>query len=264
MGLTTFVRSFHPSASQLFISLLIAGLGWLSGQALSSVDQDLRIMYTEYTLGATDLAHISADVMRYRNTIIRALEADSQKDFERITESLPSQRARIQHAVDRYAAAGLRVSRSGRSEPEDIESVRRSLDQYFSAASTTVQLLTQEWTVVSPAERETIRRKAEEHASDNAGPKMIQVSLALDRLLDTVADVAKDMRDEGTKAIQRTSLLLVGGSFFIAVLNLFLARKRDGTSHRAAGQDEPDIDSRHTPITLPLAGDSPQPALRQE
>ena len=73
MGLTTFVRSFRPSASQLFISLLIAGLGWLSGQALSSVDQDLRIMYTEYTLGATDLAHISADVMRYRNTIIRAL-----------------------------------------------------------------------------------------------------------------------------------------------------------------------------------------------
>ena len=38
---------------------------------------------------------------------------------------------------------------------------------------------------------------------------MIQVSLALDRLLDTMADVAKDMRDEGTKAIQRASLLLV-------------------------------------------------------
>jgi hypothetical protein len=47
-------------------------------------------MYTEYTLGVTDLARISADVMRYRNTIIRALEADRQKDFERITESLPA------------------------------------------------------------------------------------------------------------------------------------------------------------------------------
>jgi len=47
-------------------------------------------MYTEYTLGVTDLVHISADVMRYRNTIIRALEADRQKDFERITESLPA------------------------------------------------------------------------------------------------------------------------------------------------------------------------------
>ncbi len=228
-----------PTFAQLLISVMIAGLGWYSGQALSQIDQDLRIMYTEYTLGAADLAHISADVMRYRNTIIRALEADSRKDFERITESLPAQRARIQHAVDRYAAAGLRVSRSGRSEPEDIEAVRRSLDQYFSAASTTIQLLTQEWTVSSPAERESLRRKAEEHASDNAGPKMIQVSLALDRLLDTVAEVAKDMRDEGTKTIKYSSTLLVGGSFFIAILNLLLSRRRSSLHDEPAvvGQD---------------------------
>ena len=58
---------------------------------------------------------------------------------------------------------------------------------------------------------------------------MIQVSLALDRLLDTVADVAKDMRDEGTKAIQRTSLLLVGGSF--------LHRLLKSLSHQAAWRD---------------------------
>jgi len=238
-----------PTGAQILISVLIAGLGWYSGQALSQVDQDLRIMYTEYTLGAADLAHISADAMRYRNTILRALEADSQKDFERITESLPTQRAKIQHAIDRYAAAGLRVSRSGRSEPEDIESVRRSLDQYFSAASTTVQLLTQEWTANSPAEREVLRRKAEEHASDNAGPKMIQVSLALDHLLDTVADVAKDMRDEGTKTIQASSMTLVGGSFFIALLNLFL-----GTSKKLSKdeiQEESEIPSGTADKSLP-------------
>ena len=35
----------------------------------------------------------------------------------------------------------------------------------------------QDRTAVSPTERETIRRKAEEHASDHAGPKMIQTSL---------------------------------------------------------------------------------------
>jgi len=215
-----------PTGAQLLISALIAAIGWHSGQTLSQVDKDLRLMYTEYTLGATDLAHISADTMRYRITIIRALEAGSQADFERITESLPIQRAKIQHAVDRYAAAGLRVSRSGRSEPEDIESVRRSLDQYFSAASTTIQLLTQEWTANSPAEREALRRKAEEHASDNAGPKMIQVSLALDHLLDTVADVAKDMRDEGTKTIKTSGMALVAGSFFVALLNLFLGKRR--------------------------------------
>ena len=239
MLLLRWLRSFRPSASQVLISLLIAGLGWLSGGALSRVDQDLRIMYTEYTLGAADLAHISADVMRYRNTIIRALEAGSRKDFERITESLPGQRARVQLAVDRYAAAGLRVSRSGRSEPEDIEAVRKSLDQYFSAASTTIDLLSREWNASSPSERDRLRRNAEEHAADNAGPKMIQVSLALDRLLDTVADVAKDMRDEGTKAIQSTSVMLVGGSFFIAVLNLFLTRPRTPCGQEAGRSPEP-------------------------
>jgi chloramphenicol O-acetyltransferase len=106
-GVHNLVRSYRPSASQLFISLLITGLGWLSGQALSRVDQDLRIMHVEYMLGAIDLAHISADVMRYRNTIIRALETDSQKDFERITEFLPAQRA-----VDRYpTAVSRKISR---------------------------------------------------------------------------------------------------------------------------------------------------------
>lgn len=237
-----------PSASQLLISLMIAGLGWISGQALSQVDQDMRIMYTEYTLGAADLAHISADVMRYRNTVIRALEADSKKGFERITESLAGQRARIQHAVDRYAAAGLRVSRSGRSEPEDIEAVRKSLDQYFSVASTTIQLLTQEWNAASPAEAAVLRGKAEENAADSGGPKMIQVSLALDRLLETVADVAKDMRDEGTKTIRNTSALLVGGSFFIALLNLFLTRSSSRTTEPSPVSRRNDLAAESPPL----------------
>ena len=93
---------------------------------------------------------------------------------------------------------------------------------------------------------------------------MIQVSLALDRLLDTVADVAKEIRDEGTKAIQRTSLLLVGGSFFIALSNLFLTRQRGATSRQADGLDEPEVNPRHISIPLPLAGDTPRPALHPE
>lgn len=265
MSLISHIRSFRPSGRQIFISLLIAGLGWLSGQALSQVDQDMRIMYTEYTLGAADLAHISADVIRYRNTILRALDADNKKDFERITESLPTQRAKIQHAVDRYAAAGLRVSRSGRSEPEDIEAVRRSLDQYFSVASRTVDLLTQVWNTGSQPEREALRRKAEEHASENGGPKMIQVSLALDRLLDTVAEVAKDMRDEGTKTIQWTSFLVIGGSFFIAMLNLFLTTPGGRGGLREDRESYPVTEARDAPASLPLGNvgnDRPNPVLR--
>jgi hypothetical protein len=239
------LRFKWPGTSELIISLLIAGLGWISGQALSRIDQDLRIIHTEYTLGAADIAHISADAMRYRSVIIRSLEAESKDNFERIIEALPVQRARIQHAVDRYAAASLRVSRSGRSEEKDIQAVRESLDQYFHAASQTIQLLNQEWNATSPAERAELRRKAEIHAADNAGPKIIQVSLALDRLLETVAEVAKDMRDQGTKTIRTTSALLVGGSFFIALLNLLLSRpspqpgsKRDMLDESEPGRSE--------------------------
>ncbi|MBM3815215.1 MAG: hypothetical protein FJW20_26680, partial [Acidimicrobiia bacterium] len=101
----------RPTWKQFAISILIAGLGLLAGRALSQVNQDVMLMYSEYTLGATEVAHISADVIRYRVTIIRSLEAQTRQDFERIIAPLAEQRAVIQHAVDRYAAASLRVSR---------------------------------------------------------------------------------------------------------------------------------------------------------
>ena len=87
-------------------------------------------MYTEYTLGAADLAHISADVMRYRNTIIRALEAGSRKDFERITESLL-----VSGLGCNSLSIAMRPQASCFSQREERagrhRSRRKSLDQYF-------------------------------------------------------------------------------------------------------------------------------------
>jgi len=217
----------RPSWKQIAVSILIAGLGLLAARALSQVNQDINLMYTEYTLGATELAHISADVIRFRTTIIRALEAPTRQDFERITVGLPEQRARIQHAIDRYASASLRVSRSGRSEPDDLRAVKESLDAYFQAASKTVSLMTQMWIAATPQEAAALRQQAELQAADNSGPKLIQVSLALDRLLETIADVAKDMRDEGVQTLRDTSSTLVVGSFLIALLNLFMGRSSE-------------------------------------
>ncbi|HJR76646.1 MAG TPA: MCP four helix bundle domain-containing protein [Nitrospiraceae bacterium] len=262
MGLASRMKVNWPGTPQIIISLLIAGLGWVSGQALSQIDADLRIIHTEYTLGAADIAHISADAIRYRAVIIRALEAESKKDFDRTIEALPIQRARIQQAVDRYAAASLRVSRSGRSEEKDIQAVRESLDQYFHAASQTIQLLNEEWTATSPAEGAELRRKAEIHAADNAGPKIIQVSLALDRLLETVAEVAKDMRDEGTKTIRTTSALLVGGSFFIALLNLFVSRQTPQAGPKPSVLDRSEAARSASSHRSAEAGTGPSPALR--
>lgn len=254
----------RPTWSQVLVSLMIAGLGWLGANALSQVDQDLRIMYTEYTLAATDLAHISADVIRFRTTVIRSLEAPTKKDFDRITASLPDQRARIQHAVDRYASASLRISRSGRSEPEDIKAVQASLDAYFAAASRTMLLMSQVWGAKSPQEAADLRTKAELQAADNSGPKLIQVSLALDRLLETVAEVAKDMRDEGTRTIRRTSTALIVGSVVIAFLNLLLTR-RPTPPNRPEEAPAPLLQPERQepqPFTLPV--EHPDPLLRRE
>jgi len=245
---------------QIALSLLIIGLGWLGGQELSQVDQDLRVMYTEYTLGATDLAHIMADVMRYRTTVVRALEADNKKEFDRITAGLPELRAQIQHAIDRYAAASLRVSRSGRSEPEDLQAVRLSLDDYFHSAGQTTDLLLLEWTAPTPAQAQALRREAEVHAAENAGPKVVQVSIALDRLLETVADVAKDMRDRGTRTIRATSSLLFFGSTFLAFLNLLVAmrsaaaRKRQAASSSSHSSREAEAGLAFPPADTKLAG----------
>ena len=117
--------------AQVVISTFIVGLGLVSAHALSQIDADLQILYREYTLAAVDLAHISADVLRYRVTIVRAMEAPTNQEFERLTGSLAMERAGIQHAVNRYAAGSLRVSRSGRSEPQDPEAIRQSLDGIF-------------------------------------------------------------------------------------------------------------------------------------
>jgi Four helix bundle sensory module for signal transduction len=254
-----FLRPYRPTWRQIFISLLIAGLGFMGAQALSQIDQDLRIMYTEYTLAATDLAHISADIIRYRTSIIRAVEAPSKKDFDRTTASLPDQRARIQHAIDRYAAASLRVSRSGRSEPEDLHAVSESLDAYFAAASRTINLMIQMWSARSPEDAADLRRKAEHQAADNSGPKLIQVSLALDRLLETVSDVAKDMRDEGTRTIRATSSALIVGSIIIAFVNLLMSRaakppERGPDAFSVASERERSVESESDlTVSLPVS-----------
>jgi hypothetical protein len=200
--------------------------------------------------------------MRYRNTVLRAVEAQTKKDYDLITMSLPDQRARIQHAVDRYAAASLRVSRSGRSEPEDIQAVRDSLDAYFSAASRTIALLNQLWAAASPQEAMELRTKAEVHAAEIAGAKLIQVSVALDHLLETVAEVAKDKRDEGTKIIRTNSAALIIVGFLIALLNLFITR---APAQRASGPQASTRDEHpasEPPIQLPM--EPADPLLRRD
>lgn len=210
----------RPTGVQVLVSVLIAGLGVLASKALAIVDQDLRNMYTEYTVAAANLAHTSSDLLRYRVTVVRSIEAASQKDFERISKSLPDQRARVLQAVDRYAEASRQYLRTGSRVDLDLRGLRHSLEGYFTATDQTTVLLERLWQASSTAEAMALRRQAELHAAENAGPRLVEASDALERLLLGVAEVGKNMLDEGTSAIRLTSLLLVLGSLVIAVINL--------------------------------------------
>lgn len=210
----------RPTWTQFIVSCLVAGLGLLASRELERVDQDIRIMYTEYTLTATNLAHTSSDLLRYRVTIIRAIEAQTQKDFERITASLPDQRAQVQLAIEQYAEANHRVAQDYPKGDQDLQALRRSLDAYFAAADQTRDFLVRLWQANSPRVAAALRHQAEIHAAENAGPKLVEASDALERLLMGVAEVGKDMRDEGRGIIRTTSLILLVGSLLIAALNL--------------------------------------------
>ncbi len=234
-----------PSWNQALVSLLVVLLGLVSARALDRVDQDLRKMYTEHTLAATDLTHIMADVIRYRATVIQALEASTNDEYSRVVGSLPAQRARIKMAMDRYSAAAVLLGHRGRSEQQAL---RESLDAYFAAGERTVALLQAMRSAGSAAEAAALRQQAEIHIRDTAGARLVAVSLALDRFLETVAEVGKGMQDDGIVTIRETSAGLIVGSLALALLNLWgtpVGRRRTGEETHPAVPSSPE--GRPTP-----------------
>ena len=99
----------------------------------------------------------------------------------------------------------------------ELLALRESLGAYFSAADTTIMLLRQAWETTSTQEAALLKSKAQLHVSDIAGMKLIDVSLALDRLLETVAEVARGLQEKGTRVTRTASTALILGSLLLAL-----------------------------------------------
>lgn len=203
------------------ISGLILLAGVLESHSLTRVDRDLRIMYTEYTLAATELGHVTANLMRYRSSILRALEANTKSEYERISASLPDQRARIKKAIDRYVKAGPHAMRMEQIGASELREVEEKLGAYFAAADETLRLLAQSWEASSSADAVLLRNKAELHAAKQAGPRLIEVTLALDRLLEVVAEIAGDVRNEADRQLRVATVVIIFVSAGLAALVMF-------------------------------------------
>ena len=197
----------------ILISLLILLADLWGGYSLSRVDQELRVIYAEYTLATTDLDHINAKPIRYRTSILRPIEADSQKDFESITSGLTERRAQIEQIIERFikAANSAAANRSGTAdELRELQAVKTRLADYMATSEQIIDLIQQRWEATSPEEAKRLRDTAEDNAAERAGSKFIAATLELDLLLEVVAKIAGEVRDEADRQLRTMTAIVVG------------------------------------------------------
>ena len=210
---------------QLVISALVVGAGLLGAHSITWVDQKLRVIYTEYTLAATNVGHIHGELIRYRTSIMRAIEADSWEDFERIATALPNKRRRIDAAIDRFAQisqATLSGNSATAKELTELRDVKASLAEYIDSSVQVIRLLEQRWQTSSPVEAQRLRDQAERHAATDTGEKFITITRELDQLVDVVVQIAGDLQKDADHHLRVVSAITVGVSIGLAGLVLAL------------------------------------------
>ncbi|MGB4067975.1 MAG: MCP four helix bundle domain-containing protein, partial [Nitrospira sp.] len=167
------------------MGVIMCILGWVAAQGLLSVRENLRIVYEDYTVAATDLARTSTSLARYRNRIDLVLAAVDQTAAEKPRVEIPAIKEAMLTSLGAYAATVLRVSKSGRDEAKDLKAFREALDAYFPVSEEVLGLAAQSWQVRTSAEAAQLSEKAKVYNSKQAFPKFMAANNALDELLKT-------------------------------------------------------------------------------
>ncbi|MFO0733668.1 MAG: MCP four helix bundle domain-containing protein, partial [Nitrospiraceae bacterium] len=218
---------------ELVISLVVVLGGAAQAQVLSRVDQDLRVIYTEYTLAVVDLGHVNTELSRYRTTILRAMEATTKPEFMRIAESLPFQRGRIESTIERFSqiVKSAAIDKFHRTEElAELDEVQDNLAAYLTASEYTIGLLRQLWATPAGGSAGQIRERAEDNAAKDAGGKFIAVTLALDRLIETVSAIAAQIRTDADKRLRMLTAATMGFTVLV-VLVVISPIGRSRTAH---------------------------------
>jgi hypothetical protein len=206
----------------VMISLLIMGGGWLGSRTLLQVDQDLRVIYAEYTLAATDLGRLNGELIRYRTSVIRAVETDNQEEFYRILASLPAKRSQVNQALDRFVAATNDAS-VGRQpdtrELTELKAVQEKIAGYMASSQKTLQIVDQRWN--SPPEKaQGLQNQAREYLAKDVGTNYMNVTVELDRLLEIVASIAGDVKKDADSRLRVVTMLVIAITLTLGFLVL--------------------------------------------
>ena len=204
------------------MGVIMCVLGGVSAQGLLSVRENLRIVYEDYTVAATDLARASTNLTRYRNGIFEILGATDQAAADKVRAEIPRVKESMVASLGAYAATVLRVSKSGRDESKDLKVFRDALDRYLAVTDEVLALAAQTWQAKTPAEAAQFTEKAKAMASKQGLQNMIAANNALDELLKTVQDVAKDMNEDGRASAASALVTLAIGTVTAIVIGLLM------------------------------------------
>ena len=214
--------------TSLVISVVIVACGWLGSQTLIRVDQDLRVIYAEYTVAATDLGHVSSELIRYRTSVIRAIETDRKEDFQRIMASLPQRRARINNVMERFVHATNDTSFENRMDARELaelKAVQDKLEVYLNSSRRALRLMEQRWNILTPLQADRLQIEAKGYLANDAGTKYMDVTLELDRLLEVVGAIAGEVKKEADLTLRTVTFVLVGVSLAVSFLVLAIPVK---------------------------------------
>ena len=204
------------------MSAVMCVLGWVAGQGLLSVRESLRVVYEDYTVAGTDLATIANNMNRTRTNDFMALDASTKDEFEKVLSRDTEITELVKKPLDAYAATTLRISKSGKDEAKALQKFRDAYAAYVVSSDSMYEALKQSWNAQAKLEIEAQRAKARTTATQNSGPKMEATIVAMNELIATVKEVAKDMNDEGRAAAANALFTLAVGTVVAIVIGLIL------------------------------------------
>ena len=202
--------------------VFVAVMGGIITQGITSIREQLRVVYEDYTVAGTDLALVASNLNRTRTNDFLALDASTVEDYKKIVSRDGEITESVKKPLEAYAATVLRISKSGRDEAKDLQKFREAYAAYVESTNLLYETIQQSWNAPTNAEMEALRAKARTISIKNAGPKMETTILALNELVATVKEVAKDMNDAGTATVTSTMLTLTVGTTAVILLGIFM------------------------------------------
>ena len=193
---------------QVVVMATMSVLGWIG---VGTLQNNFHSLYTEYTTAAFQLGQVGNDLSRYRNTVLQAVQAKNQKEYEAISKSLPAWREKIDKGLSVYQAGTLRKSKSGRSEADDLKAFKTALDAYYGSAAGVISALADANALADPDMQDMMRNLAGTSEGADSAPKFQAAMERFGELQRTVADVAQDLYRTGEDAAAVSKHVLVWG-----------------------------------------------------